>query len=121
MEEKIKALEGITYKEWQILKNVIDNRFSEIKNQNTFTVSENTLENLKIRFNNNTSTHSICSECHEAINSINVWTTKIFIYPSHNSSNDIFLTVKNVKKNVAQIKWTICVYKSINREKSFCL
>ncbi len=48
MEEKIKALEGITYKEWQILKNVIDNRFSEIKNQNTFTVSENTLENLKI-------------------------------------------------------------------------
>lgn len=31
---------------------------------------ESSLENLKIRFNNNTSTHSVCSECHEAINSI---------------------------------------------------
>lgn len=48
LQEVLKTLEGITYKEWKILKDVIDNRFVEIKNQNTFTVSENTLENLKI-------------------------------------------------------------------------
>lgn len=48
LQEVLKTLEGITYKEWEILKDVIDNRFVEIKKQNTFTVSENTLENLKI-------------------------------------------------------------------------
>ena len=48
LQEVLKTLEGITYKEWKILKDVIDNRFVEIKNQNTFNVSENTLENLKI-------------------------------------------------------------------------
>lgn len=48
LQEVLKALEGITYKEWKILKDVVDNRFAEIKNQNIFTVSENTLESLKI-------------------------------------------------------------------------
>lgn len=48
LQEVLKALEGITYKEWKTLKDVVDNRFAEIKNQNTFTVSENTLESLKI-------------------------------------------------------------------------
>ena len=43
----LKSLEGITYKEWQTIKLVVDNRFAEIKNQNIFTVTENTLENLK--------------------------------------------------------------------------
>ena len=47
MEEKIKALDGITYREWQKIKLVVDNRFAEIKNQNIFTVTEHTLENLK--------------------------------------------------------------------------
>ncbi len=48
IEDKLKNLEGITYSEWQKIKLVIDNRFAEIKKQNIFTVSENTLENLKI-------------------------------------------------------------------------
>ena len=48
MEEKIKALDGITYREWQKIKLVVDNRFAEIKNQNIFTATENTLENLKV-------------------------------------------------------------------------
>ncbi len=51
MEEMLKDLEGITYKEWQILKNVIDNRFSEIKYQSKFNINENTLESLKVQIN----------------------------------------------------------------------
>lgn len=42
----LESLEGITYKEWKTLKNVIDNRYVEIKNRSIFTISENTLKNL---------------------------------------------------------------------------
>lgn len=47
MEEKLKALEGITYKEWQVIKLVVDNKFAEIKNKNTLNVDENVLKELK--------------------------------------------------------------------------
>lgn len=47
LQQLLKLLEGITYKEWQTIKNVVDNRFVEIKKQNIFTVTENTLDNLK--------------------------------------------------------------------------
>lgn len=47
MEERIKALEGITYREWQRVKSVIDERFSEIKDENIFNATEDTFEHLK--------------------------------------------------------------------------
>lgn len=50
IEERLKALEGITYKEWYSIKLVIDNRFSEIKNENTLSVDENVLKELNAIF-----------------------------------------------------------------------
>ncbi len=47
MEEKLRALEGITYREWQKLKLVIDNKFAEIKYDNILDVSKDTVEELK--------------------------------------------------------------------------
>lgn len=47
MEERLKNLEGITYREWQKIKLVVDNTFAEIKDQNTLTINKNVLENLK--------------------------------------------------------------------------
>ena len=48
MEEYLKKLDGITYKEWRKIKIVVDNGFAEIKEKNTLTVSENVLENLRV-------------------------------------------------------------------------
>ena len=48
MEEKLKALEGITEADWKILKEVIDTRFYHLSQKNTFNVDEGTLEHLKI-------------------------------------------------------------------------
>lgn len=48
MEEKIKALEGITYSEWQKIKIVIDNKFSAMQRENTFNVDKSVFDNLKI-------------------------------------------------------------------------
>lgn len=48
VEEKLKALEGITFREWQKVKSVVDNAFAEIKDQNTLTVNKNVLEHLKV-------------------------------------------------------------------------
>lgn len=50
MEEKLKALDGIKYKEWQAVKLVVDNKFSEIKNENTLSVDENVLKELNAIF-----------------------------------------------------------------------
>lgn len=47
MEERIKVLEGITFREWQRLKSVIDTRFSEIKDENIFNATEDAFEHLK--------------------------------------------------------------------------
>ncbi len=47
MEEKLKALEGITYREWQKIKLIIENKFEEIKYQSTLDVDKSTLEELK--------------------------------------------------------------------------
>ena len=46
MEEKLKALEGMTYSEWQKLKMIIDNRFAEIKNESIFNATEDTFKEL---------------------------------------------------------------------------
>ena len=46
MEERIKALEGISYSEWQKLKMIIDNRFAEIKGESIFNVTEDTFKEL---------------------------------------------------------------------------
>lgn len=46
MEERIKALEGITYSEWQRLKMLIDNRFAEIKYESIFNATEDTFKEL---------------------------------------------------------------------------
>ena len=48
MEKIIHELEGITYREWQKIKLVVDNRFSEIEEKSTFSATEDTLEHLKI-------------------------------------------------------------------------
>lgn len=50
MEEKLKTLEGITYKEWQAVKLVVDNRFAKIKSENTLSVDENVLKELNAIF-----------------------------------------------------------------------
>lgn len=47
MEERIKALEGITYREWKKIKLVVDNRFSEIKDESIFDATENTFDELE--------------------------------------------------------------------------
>ena len=47
MEERLKSLEGITYREWKKIKLVVDDAFAEIKDQNTLTVNKSVLENLK--------------------------------------------------------------------------
>ena len=46
MEERIKALEGITYSEWSNLKMLIDNRFAEIKYESIFNATEDTFKEL---------------------------------------------------------------------------
>ena len=46
MEERIKALEGISYSEWQKLKLIIDNRFAEIKGESIFNATEDTFKEL---------------------------------------------------------------------------
>lgn len=48
MEEKLKCLEGISFREWQNLKLVVENRFSEIKYQSTLDVTKSTLDELKL-------------------------------------------------------------------------
>ncbi len=48
MEDKLKALNGITYRDWQHLKIVIDNKFSEIQSKSTLEIDKNALEELKI-------------------------------------------------------------------------
>ena len=51
MEEKISLyltnLDGITYKEWRVLKTIIENKFVEEKEKSTFKIDESTSENLK--------------------------------------------------------------------------
>ena len=46
MEEKIKVLEGITYKEWQKIKIIIDNKFSDIMFKSTLHIDEDTFNEL---------------------------------------------------------------------------
>lgn len=50
MEERIKALEGITYVEWKKLKNIIDNKFYDISKENTFIASKDVLDDIKTLF-----------------------------------------------------------------------
>ena len=47
MEERLKALEGITATEWLRLKIVVDNRFLDIQKNSTFTINEDTVNELK--------------------------------------------------------------------------
>ena len=42
MEEKLKALEGITFEEWLKLRTTVDYIFSEIQGKSTFKVEETT-------------------------------------------------------------------------------
>lgn len=52
MEEKIadyaKGLNGITFKEWRMLKALVDNKFEEEKEKSTFKLDEGTLEYINI-------------------------------------------------------------------------
>lgn len=48
MEERIKALEGINYVEWQKLKVTIDNYFYERQKKNTLILNQNVLDELNI-------------------------------------------------------------------------
>ena len=48
MEEKIKALEGMTYDEWQKIKLVVDNKFSALQRENTFKADKSVFDNIKI-------------------------------------------------------------------------
>ncbi len=41
-------LQDINYKDWNIVKSLIDNEFSRIKEKSTFSCSEDTLEHLKV-------------------------------------------------------------------------
>ena len=47
MEERLKSLEGISYSEWRQLKFIIDNKFAEIKEKNTFIATEDVLQQVK--------------------------------------------------------------------------
>ena len=47
MEEKLKALEDITYDEWGVIKFLVDEKFDEEKLKNTFKCDENVLKRLK--------------------------------------------------------------------------
>ena len=44
MEEKLKALEGITFEEWLKLRTTVDYIFSEIQGKSSFKVDEDTLK-----------------------------------------------------------------------------
>lgn len=50
MEERIKALDGITYDEWKKLKVIIDNNFYEASKKNTFIASKDVLDGIKLLF-----------------------------------------------------------------------
>jgi hypothetical protein len=45
--EIIKQLEGVTYKEWQIIKNCIDIEFKRLANKNALTLNESIIKNIK--------------------------------------------------------------------------
>ncbi len=47
MEERLKALNGITFTEWKRLKIIVDNRFEEIKQESVFNTDKNTFKELK--------------------------------------------------------------------------
>lgn len=47
MEERLKALNGITFAEWKQLKIIIDNRFEEIRRESIFNANKNTFRELK--------------------------------------------------------------------------
>lgn len=48
MEERLKALEGITYKDWNQLKLIVDTKFEKEREKSTFTATEDTFEHFKI-------------------------------------------------------------------------
>lgn len=47
MEEKLKALEGITFCEWQTIKIAIDDKFIEENKKNTFKCDESVINLVK--------------------------------------------------------------------------
>lgn len=50
MEERLKALEGMTEKEWEKMKTIVDTTFYEIRQKNTFNITEGTLNHMNIIF-----------------------------------------------------------------------
>lgn len=46
MEERLKALNGITYSEWSNLKMIVDDKFSSEMEKNTFSCDENVLDKM---------------------------------------------------------------------------
>ncbi len=47
IEERLKALEGISFSEWQKLKLIVDNRFSDITYKSILDIDKDTFDELK--------------------------------------------------------------------------
>lgn len=47
MEERIKAMDGISFREWMQLRLIIDTKFSELKEENIFIATEDILQHSR--------------------------------------------------------------------------